>query len=84
MLVGTPSGPDRSITTPNHDSSPNLASRAGLEVGDRIVEVNGMPIDGIGSLMRVYQQVKCTPSLGMVSVTVERHDLPVTLTYRIR
>ena len=65
-------------------TSPNLASRAGLEVGDRIVEVNGMPIDGIGSLMRVYQQVKSTSSLGMVSVTVERHDLPVTLTYRIR
>ena len=65
-------------------TDPNLASRAGLQMGDRILDVNGVPIDGIGSLIRVYQQVRNNASLGMVSVTVERHDLPVTLTYRIR
>jgi hypothetical protein len=65
-------------------TSPNLASRAGLELGDRIVEVNGTPIDGVGSLVRAYLQVKNSPSFGTVRVTVERKDLPVTLTYRIR
>jgi membrane-associated protease RseP (regulator of RpoE activity) len=65
-------------------TSPNLASRAGLQVGDRIVEVNGTPIDGIGSLIRAYQQVKGNASLGTVRVTVERNDQPITLTYRIR
>ncbi len=65
-------------------TNPNLASRAGLQMGDRIVEVNGTPIDGIGSLMRVYQQVKDNASPGTVRVTVERNDQPLTLTYRIR
>ena len=39
-------------------SDPKLAKRAGLQMGDRILNVNGAPIDGIGALMREYLRVK--------------------------
>ena len=65
-------------------NDPKLAKRAGLLVGDRILDVNGTPIDGIGALMREYLRVKSDKALKSVSVTVERNRQPVTLTYRIR
>jgi hypothetical protein len=64
--------------------SPNLASRAGLEVGDRIVAVNGAPIGGLGDLVSMYHRLKADRSAQSVQVTIERRNAPVTLTYRIR
>jgi membrane-associated protease RseP (regulator of RpoE activity) len=65
-------------------TSPNLASRAGLEVGDRILGVNGMPIDGLGALVRAYRGIKNDPSIRTVHLTIERHEQPLTLTYQAR
>lgn len=65
-------------------TNPNLASRAGLQRADRILDVHGLSIVGLGALVRVYAQVENNPSLGLVCVPVERQGLPVALTYRSR
>lgn len=65
-------------------TSPNLASRAGLQVGDRILGVNGMPIDGYGGLVRAYRHIKNDSSIRTVSLTIERNEQPLTFTYRVR
>jgi membrane-associated protease RseP (regulator of RpoE activity) len=65
-------------------TDPNLASRAGLMVGDRILQVNGTAIDGFGSLIQVYQTIRNSPSVRVVEVLIERNQKPVPLTYRFR
>ena len=65
-------------------TSPNLASRAGLQIGDRVLGINGMPIDGLGSLFGAYQTIKKDSTLRTVTLTIERNEKPVTFTYRIR
>ncbi|MFB3818950.1 MAG: hypothetical protein ACE147_14895 [Candidatus Methylomirabilales bacterium] len=65
-------------------TSPNLASRAGLEVGDRILAVNAMPIEGAGDLIRMYRHLKNDPAVTRVDLTIERQNTPQTLTYRVR
>jgi hypothetical protein len=65
-------------------TSPNLAERAGLQVGDRILGVNGMPIDGLVTLIQAYRAVKGDSSTRAITLTIERNDQPLTLTYRIR
>ena len=65
-------------------SSPNLAERAGLEMGDVVVAVNQQPITGFGDLFRLYRKVKADQSLSAVEVQLERQGQLVTKTYRIR
>lgn len=65
-------------------TSPNLAARAGLQVGDRILMVNGTPIGGYTALVRVYRNIKSNPSIRMVDLLIERDEKPLTLTYQIR
>lgn len=65
-------------------ASPKLAERAGLRMGDRIVGVNGTPIDGFATLFSVYQQLRTNPELTTVRVEVERGGASLTLTYRLR
>ena len=65
-------------------TDPSLASRAGLQVGDRVVAVNENPISGISDALRVYQQIKSTPAIREVRISLERNEQPIILTYRIR
>jgi hypothetical protein len=64
--------------------APKLAARAGIEPGDTILSVNGVPVDGIASLYRIYQQVRHTPALATIQMEVERGGTRVTKTYRLR
>ena len=65
-------------------TTPNLAGRVGLQVGDRILAVNDRPIGGFGDLVGAYYQFKAMSSIRTVQVTIERNEVPITLTYRIR
>jgi hypothetical protein len=65
-------------------TNPNLASRVGLQIGDRILQVNDTPIDGLGALVRVYQKIRSESSIQTVSLRIERDAQPLTFTYRIR
>jgi hypothetical protein len=65
-------------------TSPNLTRRAGLQVGDRILGVNGIPIDGYGDLVRVYRSIKNDSFVRTVDLTIDRHEQPLTLTFRVR
>jgi PDZ domain len=64
--------------------APKLAARAGIEVGDTILSVNGIPVDGWASLSRIYGQIRRTPALATVQVELERGGSRVTKTYRLR
>ncbi len=65
-------------------TSPNLASRAGLQVGDRILEVNDTPIDGFGALVRAYRKIRSDSSIQTVNLRIERDAQPLSFTYRVR
>ncbi len=64
--------------------SPKMAGQAGIELGDRILSVNGTPVDSLGSLYGIYRQVQRDPGLSMVRVDLERRGAHLTKTYRIR
>lgn len=64
--------------------APKLAARAGIEVGDTILSVNGVAVDGFASLFRIYQQVRRSPALGTIQVDLDRGGTRVTKTYRLR
>ena len=64
--------------------APKLAERAGIQLGDTILSVNGVPVDGFPSLFRIYQQLRRTPALATVQMEVERGGTRVTKTYRFR
>jgi membrane-associated protease RseP (regulator of RpoE activity) len=63
---------------------PKLARRAGIEIGDRILEVNGRPVDGLGSLYRIYNELRANPTLERVDVALERTGKLITKTLRVR
>jgi hypothetical protein len=65
-------------------TSPNLAERAGIALGDVILAVNDQPINGFSDLFRLYRQVKADPRLSAVQLKIERQGQLVTKTYRIR
>ncbi len=65
-------------------TSPKMAGRAGIELGDKILSVNGTPVDSLGSLYGIYRQVQRDPGLSMVQVDLERRGAHLTKTYRIR
>ena len=64
--------------------APKLAERAGIQLGDTILSVNGVPVDGFPSLFRIYQQLRRTPALATVQMEVGRGGTRVTKTYRFR
>jgi membrane-associated protease RseP (regulator of RpoE activity) len=64
--------------------APKLAERAGIAVGDTILSVNGVPVDGFASLFRIYQQVRRTPALATIQVDLDRGGTRLTKTYRLR
>ncbi len=61
-----------------------MAQRTGLEVGDRILFVNGQAVNSAGGLFRVYRQLKSDSSLSEVKVVINRNNQLRTLTYRLR
>jgi hypothetical protein len=65
-------------------TSPKMAGRAGIEVGDRILSVNGTPVDSLGSLYGIYRQAQRDPALSTVRVDLERRGAHLSKTYRIR
>jgi membrane-associated protease RseP (regulator of RpoE activity) len=65
-------------------SSPNLAERGGIEVGDVILAVNGQPINNFVDLYRLYSRFQKDASLTLIQLDLERQGRPITKTYRIR
>jgi len=65
-------------------TAPKLAARAGLQVGDTILSVNGRPVDGFASLYRIFREVRQDPTLRTVRVELARQGTRRTQTYRIR
>lgn len=65
-------------------TAPKLAARAGLEVGDTILSVNGQPVDCFANLYRIFRAVRQDPGLGTVQVELERRGTRLTKSYRIR
>jgi len=92
--VSSPHGGSLDIQSPIADgklgprgfrvTSPNLAERGGVEVGDVIVGVNGQPVNGFADVYRVYSQVQRDPNLSVIQLDLERQGRHVTKTYRIR
>ena len=93
-IISTKSGLQYRITSAASDgiissqgytvTAPKLAGRAGIEVGDTILSVNGRPVDGLGSLYRIYREVGRDSALTTVRMEVERQGTRLTKTYRIR
>ncbi|HYR01743.1 MAG TPA: PDZ domain-containing protein [Syntrophobacteria bacterium] len=65
-------------------TSPNLAERGGIEVGDVILAVNGQPINNLADLYRLYQQLQKGPGFSLIQVDLERRGQQLTKTYRVR
>jgi membrane-associated protease RseP (regulator of RpoE activity) len=63
---------------------PKLAERAGLEVGDTILSVNGQTVNGFPSLFRIFRAVRRDPDLHMVEMELERQGARLVKTYKIR
>jgi S1-C subfamily serine protease len=61
-----------------------MAEQAGIQQGDRILSVNGMPVDSLGSLYGIYRQVQRDTALTTVRVDLDRQGTHLTKTYRIR
>jgi hypothetical protein len=65
-------------------TSPNLAERAGIEVGDVVLAVNGQAVNSFGDLYSLYQKVQRDSPLSTVELSLERQGVPVTKIYQIR
>lgn len=65
-------------------TNPNLAGRAGIEVGDVILAINGQAVNSFGDLYNLYREAVRNPRLSDVEVRLERQGMPVIKTYRIR
>jgi S1-C subfamily serine protease len=65
-------------------TAPKLAERAGIEVGDIILSVNGRPVDGLASLYTIYRAIRHDSALTTVRMELERQGTRLTRTYRIR
>ena len=65
-------------------TAPKLAERAGLEIGDTILSVNGQFVNGFPSLYRIFRAVRRDPDLQTVEMELERQGVRMMKTYRIR
>ncbi len=65
-------------------TNPKLVARAGIEAGDVILAVNGLAVNSIGDLYRLYMQAAHDSSLSSVEVRLERKGVQLTKTYRVR
>lgn len=65
-------------------TNPNLAGRAGIEVGDVILAINGQAVNSFADLFNLYLQAVRNPRLSDVEVKLERRGQSVTNSYRIR
>jgi hypothetical protein len=63
---------------------PKLAARAGIRIGDRLVRVNGRPVDGLASLYRLYQELHRNPDVASIEVELERAGRRLTQSYHPR
>jgi hypothetical protein len=61
-----------------------LARRTGLEVGDRILSVNGQPVNSAGSLVRLYRELSSDAGVSELNVLIRRGSEQRIITYRIR
>jgi hypothetical protein len=65
-------------------TSANLAGRAGIEVGDVILAINGQAVNSFADLFNLYLAAVRNPRLSDVEVNLERKGAPLTKTYRVR
>ena len=65
-------------------TTPKLAERAGLEVGDTILSVNGQSVNGFPSLYRIFRAVRRDPDLQTVEMELKRQGARLVKTYKIR
>lgn len=65
-------------------TSLRMANRIGLEAGDRVLRINGHPVDGFASAFRIYYDIRRDPNLSTISVDLVRRGSPLTKVYRIR
>jgi membrane-associated protease RseP (regulator of RpoE activity) len=65
-------------------TNPNLASRAGLQEGDRVLTVNGSPVDSLGGLLQIYLRLRAEPATRPMEVTIRRAGAEKTLLYLVR
>jgi membrane-associated protease RseP (regulator of RpoE activity) len=65
-------------------TAPKLAERAGLQVGDTILSVNGQPVNGFASLYGIIREVRGNPALSTVQVELDRWGTRLTKIFRIR
>ncbi|MCI0370635.1 MAG: PDZ domain-containing protein [candidate division NC10 bacterium] len=65
-------------------TAPKMAERAGIQVGDTILSVNGRPVDGFASLYGIFRAVRQDQALRTVQVELDRRGTRLTKTYRIR
>jgi S1-C subfamily serine protease len=61
-----------------------LASRLGLDMGDRILFVNDEPVNSLGGLYRIHKKLKSDSQVSEVKLVVNRSNQLRTLTYRLR
>ena len=61
-------------------TSPNLAGRAGIEVGDVILAIDGQAVSSFADLYYLYRKAVRNPRLSEVEVRLARRGVPVTKT----
>jgi hypothetical protein len=61
-----------------------LARQTGLEVGDRILSVNGHPVNSAGSLVVLYRRLSSDAGVSELNVLIRRGSEQRVITYRIR
>lgn len=60
---------------PHQVTSGGSAARAGLQMGDVILEVNGHPVDGENDLERLQQLAEAEPPICLKLAARSQHDL---------
>jgi hypothetical protein len=83
LQVKSPLAEGRLSTRGFELTNPRLAGRAGLEVGDVIVAINGQSVNSPGDLYTLYRQAMSSP-LSNLEIRLERNGTPITKVYRIR
>lgn len=57
-------------------TAPRLAERAGIQVGDTILTVNGQSVDGFANLYGIFRAARQDPALSTVQVELDRRGDP--------